>query len=64
MEAVGLKIARIPKQFIRTPVIASALGKGIKPNINGIKQYGVVVGNTISNQMQQSPSINSFSSIR
>ena len=64
MEAVGLKIARIPKQLIRTPVRASALGKGIKPNINGIKQYGVVVGNTINNQMQQSPSINSFSSIR
>ena len=64
MEAVGLKIARIPKQLIRTPVIASALGKGIKPNINGIKQYGVVVRNTINNQMQQSPSINSFSSIR
>ena len=64
MEAVGLKIARIPKQLIRTPVIASAWGKGIQPNTNGIKQYGVVVGNTINNQMQQSPSINSFSSIR
>ena len=41
MEAVGLKIARIPKQLIRTLVIVNALGKGIKPRIGNIKQYGV-----------------------
>ena len=60
MEAVGFKIARIPKQLMRTPVIASALGKSLKPAINGIKSYSTVVGTNLS---PKSKPITSFSSI-
>ncbi len=65
MEAVGLKIARIPKQLIRTQVISSTLSKGIKPAINGIQRYGTIVGKGVARQMQQTPPtpISSFSTI-
>ena len=65
MEAVGLKLARLPKQLIRNPVLTSALGKGIKPSLNGIKQYSVVAGQTFNQKSNRTPSppISSFSSI-
>lgn len=66
MESVGLKIARFPKQLIRTQVISSSLSKGIKPAINGIKCYGTMAGKGMTRQMQQNspPPLSSFSTIR
>ena len=65
MEAVGIKIARIPKQLIRTPAIATALGKSIKPTIGGLKQYSVIAGQSISSKAKHSPrTMTSFSAIR
>ena len=61
MEAVSLKFARIPKQLIRTPGIASALGNGIKPTLNGSQQYSVAVGSTIP--QQKTHAMTSFSSM-
>ena len=65
MEAVGLKLARLPKQLIRSSTLTSALGKGIKPSLNGIKQYSVVAGQTFVQKHKRTPSppISSFSTI-
>lgn len=65
MEVVGLKLARIPKNLIRAPVIASALGKSIKPSLNGIKQYSVVAGQNFTQKRERTPSppISSFSTM-
>ena len=56
MEAVGLKIAQLPKQLMRSRAISSALGKGIKPTINGITQCQVVAGN-MGSQISPCPTV-------
>ena len=65
MEIVGMKISQLPKQLMRKPGLMNALGKGIKPGLNGIRQLSVVSSVSLPKQMSPiaSTPITSFSSI-
>ena len=66
MEAVGYKLTRIPRQLFQKPALINSFGKGVIGGINGIKNFSMGTSMTLQSSLSplQSPSVNSFSTIR